>query len=776
MTGIGKKYTNSNTTSCTQIGHGVLHGCEDIVVDPHTGLAYLACGNLKPRQHWLHPDDDYDYSFESQLDHIYVMDESNEFYDIKLVEKTSDGMLQPFSQDLRLHGFDIHWDPEDSADMTFMLVNHQLDHGAVSIFSYRRGSDHMVHVETVRTELLRSPNNIVAMSKRSFYATNDMKYYRGIMREVAANLRLPTGHVVYRDESGSFDIAANFVGYPNGIARDNDWIYVASCTDPGIQVYKHTASDGLTYHGRTRYWDSIPDNFFVDPQTGQIYSTSFLKVSETHKYFKNPSLNTTTTAGTKLLRLTPRDGDPSKGFDIESLLIDSGKIMPTATIAAVQRRNAIQRLLVGISKDAAGCFYKASLGVRLYSDKNAELLKGTPKFTRVQPKNAGFRRDGKNTTNADKGKTEWRTSGREELNSKKVGHLLFIGGAVATGIGLMGVAAYYIGTYLYLRSKWPVADEIEGGTVRNLLYLATYYQHLEPNHKRALSALNKALEIINKSGKVSENSVAVLEIKVRIAECMYVEGDKKGADRVLRQIMSDISKNAKCAETASAAEILLFRAAAVLGGICTDESRFEDAILEYSLGLQAVKRLKQQAVSRFDSESLVEYTEIDNINLKEATLTLHLAESFFAQKDMSTAQTLFQGVLAAAKQHRAHLDVAPRIVTDYRTFKDEWACLDAQAMLFLAKIQNHLGNAEAAAPWIVSARSLATERKYVDVPRCIDCMSEIFAELGRMAESRGDTKKALRRYSEAYENARLNFRENQSRYIVDLQRLEQKKK
>ncbi|KAJ2843012.1 hypothetical protein J3B02_005402 [Coemansia erecta] len=139
---------------------------------------------------------------------------------------------------------------------------------------------------------------------------------------------------------------------------------------------------------------------------------------------------------------------------------------------------------------------------------------------------------------------------------------------------------------------------------------------------------------------------------------------------------------------------------------------------------------------------------------------------------MSAAETLFQGVLAAVKQHKAHLDAAPRIVTDYRTFKDEWACLDAQAMLFLAKIQNYLSNAEAAAPWIISARSLALEKQKTEMPRCIDCMSEIFSELGKMAESRGDTKKALLRYREAYENARLNFRGNQDKFIENLQRLE----
>ncbi|KAJ2080665.1 hypothetical protein H4R24_002902 [Coemansia sp. RSA 988] len=344
--GIGKVYVNVNTTSCRQIGHGVLHGCEDIVVDPHTGLAYLACGSLTPRQHWLHPDDEYNFLHESETDHVYVITEDDRYTEIILLEPSANRGNVPFSQDLRVHGFDIYWDSDDPQRMTFMIVNHQLDHEAVSIFSHVSGSDHMVHIETVKSELLWSANNIVAMSHTEFYATNDMRFRRGIMREVSNNLRIADGHVVYRNHSGHFSVAASNIRYPNGIARHQDQIYVASCTDPGVQIYRPGEGGRLAYQGRIIYNDSIPDNLFVDPLNGQIYSTTFLKARETHNFFKHPSLNTTKEAGTKLLRLTPRSNS-SQDFDIESLLIDSGELMPTATIAAVQRRNQIQRILVG---------------------------------------------------------------------------------------------------------------------------------------------------------------------------------------------------------------------------------------------------------------------------------------------------------------------------------------------------------------------------------------------------------------------------------------------
>ncbi|KAJ2662174.1 hypothetical protein IW148_003063 [Coemansia sp. RSA 1199] len=343
--GFGRTYYNVNTTSCRQIGHGVLQGCEDIIVDPHTGLAYLACGNLLARQRWLTPGDAYDVSREVEMDRVYVMREDDTYNEIRLLEETAEGTLILFSQSLRLHGFDIFWDPADPQHMTFMFVNHQPGHAAVSIFTYVRDADYMVHVETVATDLLHSPNNILAMSQRAFYATNDIKFDHHIMRTLSTNMRLAHGSVVYRNDTGSFSVAVAGIRYPNGIARHKDRIYVASCSDPSVHIYRANADNSLELQGRTIFPDSIPDNLFVDPQNGQIYATTFLKSRETHKLFHNPSLETSRIAGTRILRLTQRNDAPS--FVIETLLIDSGELMPTATIAAVQRRNQIQRMLIG---------------------------------------------------------------------------------------------------------------------------------------------------------------------------------------------------------------------------------------------------------------------------------------------------------------------------------------------------------------------------------------------------------------------------------------------
>ncbi|KAJ1945640.1 hypothetical protein GGF37_001600, partial [Kickxella alabastrina] len=125
---------------------------------------------------------------------------------------------------------------------------------------------------------------------------------------------------------------------------------------------------------------------------------------------------------------------------------------------------------------------KGTAGARQYSEES--MLKGTPKFTRMQPKSAARRRA--QPTPDGTGEPDWGSSGRAELNSKSISRLAFIGGATAAGVGLMGVAAYYAGTYFYLRTNWAASEDIDSSTARNLLYLATYYERLSPNYKRAL--------------------------------------------------------------------------------------------------------------------------------------------------------------------------------------------------------------------------------------------------------------------------------------------------
>ncbi|KAJ2684824.1 hypothetical protein GGH99_003928 [Coemansia sp. RSA 1285] len=748
----------------------------DIIVDPHTGLAYLACGSLNPRQHWLHPGDDYDMSFESESDHLYVMDENDSYSEVKAMETSTttngDGLLlQPFSQDLRFHGFDIYWDPEDPQNMTFMFVNHQLAHGAVSIFSHIRGSDHMIHVETVHSGLLHSPNNVIAMSKRAFYATNDMMFPKGIMNSVSKNLRLPDGHVVYHSDDGEFSVAIPRIRYPNGIAQHNGWIYVASCTDPGVQIYKESAKGKLQFHGRIIYNDGIPDNISVDPETDHIYSTIFLKVQETHKFFRHPSLNTTTVAGTKIVRLTQRP-DPSTGFDVETLLLDSGELMPSATVAAIQRRNQIRRMLVG-------CVM-------------CDFLVGTPRFTKVKPKHQKKDRFDKYL---EANEAEAPKPNPLKFSSRSMRTIVRQAALYAVYLGIVGVAVYYGNTYFFVVQKyWPVPDDVKGIVARNMVYMATYFDLITQSPESAVGFYKAALRRIEGQSDISKDTLAVLQINVRMADCLYRTGKIDEAEVLLNETVPSLqrlsseslgnnhtvrpvseSKDKKenmWDKMYSTVDDCIYQASYVLAQIYKGKGNVEEGKRVFKDGIQALKQMKKDISEKFDGSNLVSYSIYEDVRAKEALISTVFAETLYMAKNTEAAKLFFQAILASVKQHKAQVQLTPRVIMVKRTYVNEWECLDTYVLIYLARMHIDDGELVAAAALLDYARDTVEYELTAEPIRCINCEAGILSQRGRIAEASGDNKTALRRYREAYEYARINFSDYQHELVKDFKRLQ----
>ncbi|KAJ2260481.1 hypothetical protein GGI01_002966 [Coemansia sp. RSA 376] len=273
--GIGTTHENTNTTGCYSFGKDIpqVQGCESIQVDPRTGFVYLACGNRHARTRWLHPDEHYNPVFEQLDDHILVLDEKNTIHSLKVLERnTTSNMLVPFSQDFRVHGFDIYWDNLDPTELTFMFVNHQRKGGAISIFKHRLGAGYIEHVKTVKSPLLFSPNDVVATSRSTFYATNDLQHKSGILHKIEVLLGMPWGHIVYYGPEGITSKAYSGIAYPNGIARSPNGalIYVSASSEPSIYAFRPEYDGSLQLAGKTTFRGFVPDNISVDAATGEL--------------------------------------------------------------------------------------------------------------------------------------------------------------------------------------------------------------------------------------------------------------------------------------------------------------------------------------------------------------------------------------------------------------------------------------------------------------------------------------------------------------------------
>ncbi|KAJ1931125.1 hypothetical protein EC988_009889, partial [Linderina pennispora] len=130
------------------------------------------------------------------------------------------------------------------------------------------------------------------------------------------------------------------------------------------------------------------------------------------------------------------------------------------------------------------------------------------------------------------------------LNSTNLRRLATMGVLAVAGLGLVGVATYYGSTYYYLCSRWPVPAEISDSNTRNLLYLATYYEQLAPNYDKALQALEKALELIKKHGELPMVSPTVVELKIRIAECLVKLGESGKVPELMAPVQEYLSRTA----------------------------------------------------------------------------------------------------------------------------------------------------------------------------------------------------------------------------------------
>jgi hypothetical protein len=91
----------------------------------------------------------------------------------------------PAETDRVFHGLDIY---ERSAnEFTIFAVNHRRTGSVIEILEYTVGDKVVQYKETIKHELIKTPNDIIALGPRSFYVSNDHRYFSGIKRVIEGN-------------------------------------------------------------------------------------------------------------------------------------------------------------------------------------------------------------------------------------------------------------------------------------------------------------------------------------------------------------------------------------------------------------------------------------------------------------------------------------------------------------------------------------------------------------------------------------------------------------
>ncbi|KAG0299519.1 Serum paraoxonase/lactonase 3 [Dissophora globulifera] len=330
-----------NTEGC-EVVRG-LEACEDIHIHRPSGLAFMTCGNAEMRKIWYPPIERRNISAPDQAfqDRFVIYDIASGTYDVK------DLVGLPAEFDRVFHGIDFY--ERSSTELTIFAINHRRTGSVVEVLEYKLGDKFVYHKETIKHDLIQTPNDVVALGPRSFYVSNDHRYLSGAMRQIEKNLRRPWSNVVYYSPENAF-VAFDHVASANGITanQDRSLVFLSACYGGAVHVLKPvSALDAHLVELDHVKLDFYTDNPSFDPTTGDVLITGHVKplimVAGLHTLgvpFNGPSK----VVKMSLSPLTKTSSGAPK-YQLETVVQDDGHLISTGTVAALDRERGV--MLIG---------------------------------------------------------------------------------------------------------------------------------------------------------------------------------------------------------------------------------------------------------------------------------------------------------------------------------------------------------------------------------------------------------------------------------------------
>ncbi|XP_058152946.1 serum paraoxonase/lactonase 3 [Dasypus novemcinctus] len=233
---------------------GIETGSEDIDILP-SGLAFISSGLKYPGMPSFAPD---------EPGKIFLMD-LNEQNPRAQALKISDGFDKT---SFNPHGISTFIDRDHTVYL--YVVNHPHMKSTVEIFTFEEKQRSLIHLKTIKHELLKSVNDIVVLGPEQFYATRDHYFTSFFMALLEMILDLHWSYVLFYSPREVKVVAEGFSS-ANGItvSLDKKYIYVADVTAKNIHVMKKHDNWDLTQL-KVIQLDTLVDNLTVDPATGDV--------------------------------------------------------------------------------------------------------------------------------------------------------------------------------------------------------------------------------------------------------------------------------------------------------------------------------------------------------------------------------------------------------------------------------------------------------------------------------------------------------------------------
>jgi arylesterase/paraoxonase len=246
-------------------------GAEDIAVDDKDRLVFLSSTD------WRHV-----MTRPSARDGIYTM----------ALDHPEAGFtrLAGVPSDFHPHGISLYRGPDGG--LTLMAINHPTPgHSEVTIFDVvvANGAAKLTEVGSIQGDLLVSVNDIAAVGRDRFYATNDHGSHTRFGLWLESTLMLPRGNVIYFD-GAVLRVAAQNLSFANGIAlsKDANHLYVAESTGRMLHSYARDPFSGALTEDKTLSLPAVPDNIDVD-EAGALWVGAHPKLFALIAYGGDPA-------------------------------------------------------------------------------------------------------------------------------------------------------------------------------------------------------------------------------------------------------------------------------------------------------------------------------------------------------------------------------------------------------------------------------------------------------------------------------------------------------
>jgi len=322
----------------------------------------MACGNGTSRTQVFYPPTNINHSELPKVirETPYVYNINNDKLTLLEIKNF------PPEEDFLLNGLGFFEDEKNDPNKLFIFfVNHKRTGSVIEIFEHTLNTKVLTHLNTVKHDLIYTPNNVAPVSKNEFYVTND-HYSKNneIVRSFEALARRPWSYVVFHSSiTNTTEIVADGLIYPNGIASnwDKSKIYVSTTTGGELLVYDRKSNNKLHLSERV-YTGICLDNVSVD-ENGEIYIAGTQKALAALAQLMDGSAQTPLfpAAVVKVSNNTNEDKFYGKKYSHKIIYEDNGNVLPAVTVAAVDGRRKVMLLGSFYSKGVGRCDFDDEL-------------------------------------------------------------------------------------------------------------------------------------------------------------------------------------------------------------------------------------------------------------------------------------------------------------------------------------------------------------------------------------------------------------------------------